>query len=43
MLTVGKETIQALFIGTMGIKAVYIGNVKIYERPGGFLYIELKN
>lgn len=43
MLTIGKEQIIALFIGAMGIKAVYIGNVKIYERPGGFLYIELKN
>lgn len=41
MLAVGQDVILALFQGDMGIKSVYLGDLKIYERLGGFLYIQL--
>ena len=41
MLAVGSDVILALFKGDMGIKSVYLGDLKIYERLGGFLYIQL--
>lgn len=43
MLAVGIKRILELFIGSMGIKSVHLGGETIYERPGGFLYIELKS
>lgn len=41
MLAVGLKRILELFIGSMGIKSANLGTEPIYERPGGFLYIEL--
>ena len=41
MIAVGSDVILALFQGNMGIKSVYLGDLKLYERPGGFLYIQL--
>lgn len=41
MLAVGPDTILALFQGDVGIKSVYLGDLKLYERPGGFLFIQL--
>lgn len=41
MLAVGLKRILELFIGSMGIKSARLGTETIYERPGGFLYIEL--
>ena len=43
MLAVGIKRILELFIGSMGIKSARLGGETIYERPGGFLYIELKS
>ena len=43
MLALGIKRILALFIGSMGIKSAHLGEKPIYERPGGFLYIELKS
>lgn len=43
MLALGIKRILALFIGSMGIKSAHLGEKTIYERPGGFLYIELKS
>ena len=40
MIAVGSDVILA-FQGNMGIKSVYLGDLKLYERPGGFLYIQL--
>lgn len=37
----GTQPISDMFIGDMGIKTVLVGSESIYERPGGFLYIEL--
>ena len=41
MLAVGPDVILALCQGDMGVKSVYVGDLKIYERLGGFLYIQL--
>lgn len=41
MLALGIKRILALFIGSMGIKSAHLGGESVYERPGGFLYIEL--
>lgn len=41
MLAIGIKRILELFIGSMGIKSARLGAETIYERPGGFLYIEL--
>lgn len=41
MLAIGIKRILELFIGSMGIKSAHLGAETIYERPGGFLYIEL--
>ncbi len=43
MLAAGIKRILELFIGSMGIKSAHLGGESIYERPGGFLYIELKS
>lgn len=43
MLAVGIKRILELFIGSMGIKSARLGTETIYERPDGFLYIELKS
>lgn len=37
------NSITKLFIGKQGIKTVYLGNKKIYERPGGYFYITLES
>lgn len=34
--------VSSIFIGKQGIKTVYRGNKKIYERPGGYFYITLE-
>lgn len=36
------NAITKLFIGNHGIKTVYQGKNKIYERTGGYIYIELE-
>lgn len=41
MLYAGTDKITSLFAGDMGIKRVYAGSELVYERPGGFLYLEL--
>lgn len=38
---VGGVNIKELFKGDMGIKQAYVGETLIYERPGGFFYLEL--
>lgn len=43
MLAVGIKRILELFIGSMGIKSAHLGGESVYERSGGFLYIELKS
>lgn len=38
-----KNEVEKIFIGTEGIKTVYQGDSRIYERPGGFIYITVQN
>lgn len=42
MLNVGNDTLTALFTGAMGIKSAYVGGVLIYQRPGGYIYLNLQ-
>ena len=35
--------VSKIFIKKQGIKKVMLGDKKIYERTGGFLYITLEN
>lgn len=37
------KNISALFKGNQGIKQVYRGDNKIYERSGGYIYITLES
>lgn len=41
-ITVGAGEIASLFVGSMGIKSALVGSDSVYERPGAFVYIELK-
>lgn len=37
------KNISELFRGKQGIKQVYHGNKKIYDRNGGYIYITLES
>lgn len=39
-LKLGGNQIPLLFVGEMGIKRGYAGNERIYERGGGYFYLE---
>ena len=41
MLNVGEEQISSLFVGDMGVKTALIGDETIYQRSGGYFYLEL--
>lgn len=41
MLYVGEEQISSLFVGDMGVKTALVGDETIYQRPGGYFYLEL--
>ena len=43
MITIGAQDINSMFIGDMGIYAAYIGDKKIYERTGSFIYLRLQS
>lgn len=38
---VGAREVSALMVGNMGIKSVFIGSEQVYERSGGYIYINL--
>lgn len=40
-IAVGAREIASLMLGDMGIKSVFVGPDKIYERGGGYIYIKL--
>lgn len=42
MLNAGNNPLTALFAGAMGIKSVYVGGVLLYQRPGGYIYLNLQ-
>lgn len=37
------NNVSKLFKGKQGIKQVYVGNQKVYERKGGYFYITLES
>lgn len=41
MINIGEKPIEAMMIGEMGIKNAYLGETKVYERSGGYFYLEL--
>ena len=41
MVHVGDKETKELFVGDMGIKEVAIGDEIIFNRPGGYFYLEL--
>lgn len=41
MVYEGAEPITSLMVGTMGVKTVAVGNDVVYQRPGGYVYIQL--
>lgn len=36
---VGTSEISSVMIGNMGVKSICVGDEKLYERPGGYVYI----
>ena len=43
MLNVGQQSLAGLFVGEMGIKTACAGEKILYERPGGYVYLELES
>lgn len=43
MLNIGQRSLAGLFVGEMGVKMVCAGEETLYERPGGYLYLELES
>lgn len=41
MATSAKEQIPSLFVGEQSIKTVMAGSKLVYDRPGGYVYINL--
>jgi len=37
----GETTAELIYQGDMGIKQVYLGDELIYERQGGYFFLEL--
>lgn len=38
---IGDIPISQIMIGDMGIKRILIGDTEVYNRPGGYFYLEL--
>lgn len=38
---IGNTPISQIMIGDMGIKRILIGDTEVYNRPGGYFYLEL--
>ena len=42
-MKIGEKEVEGLFVGHIGIKTACLGKMSIYERPGGYIYLELKD
>lgn len=40
-ISVGIKEVSVAMVGEMGIKSVFVGREKIYERPGAYVYIKI--
>lgn len=38
---VGEKEVVSFYKGPMGIKKIYLGSQEVYNRPGGYCYLEL--
>lgn len=41
MIAIDEKEITEMFIGTQGIKTVFVGEDPVYERKGGYFYLIL--
>lgn len=41
MIAIDEKEITEMFIGTLGIKTVLVGEDPVYERKGGYIYLVL--
>lgn len=42
LLYAGSDKVAELYAGNIGIKQLYAGSNLVYERQGGFIFIELE-
>lgn len=40
-MKIGEKEVEGLFVGHIGIKTACLGEMSIYERPGGYIYLDL--
>lgn len=43
MLIIGEQSPAGLFVGEMGVKTACVGEQTLYERAGGYVYLELES
>lgn len=43
MLIIGEQSPAGLFVGEMGVKTACVGEQTLYERPGGYVFLELES
>lgn len=41
IICIGDTPISQMMVGDMGIKRILIGDTEVYNRPGGYFYLEL--
>lgn len=41
MIRWGEEIVDQLKLGEMGVKTAAVGAEPVYQRPGGYFYLEL--
>lgn len=41
MVAVDTNKVVSIFVGEMGVKSAAVGGEEIYQRPGGYFYLEL--
>lgn len=40
-IKIGDGSVTNIMVGDMGVKTICIGDIPVYNRQGGFLYIEI--
>lgn len=41
MVEIGDRQTAELYCGTAGIKTASVGDTTVYDRPGGYIFLEL--
>lgn len=39
-MNAGERPVAELFCGSIGIKTASVGDTTVYDRPGGYIYLE---